>query len=155
MVRGTVFAVNVSDGGVPKLPVERAAVSPRGVEGDRQKDLKHHGGPDRAVCLYSLELILALQREGHPISPGSAGENLTIAGLDWDSMTPGRRLGIAGVVLELTGYTTPCNTIRGSFLGAGIKRISQKVNSGWSRVYARVLSSGEVHVGDAVEMLDT
>ena len=52
-----------------------------GLEGDRQRDLRFHGGPLRAVSLYSLELIEALQAEGHPIAPGAMGENLTMAGV--------------------------------------------------------------------------
>ena len=84
-----VHQVSVSDGGVPKRPVFEAKVSKDGVEGDRQENLKFHGGPDRAVCLYSLELIERLQDEGHSIDAGLSGENLTIAGLEWDRMQPG------------------------------------------------------------------
>jgi len=40
---GRVVSVNVSPGGVPKLPVDRARLSPAGVEGDRQRDLQYHG----------------------------------------------------------------------------------------------------------------
>src|SRR3569832_2171795 len=79
-----VHQISVSDGGVPKLPVWEAKVSEQGLSGDRQRNLKFHGGPDRAVCLYSLELIEHLQAEGHPIDAGAAGENLTLSGLDWD-----------------------------------------------------------------------
>lgn len=152
---GTVIAVNVSDGGVPKLCVGRAAVSTAGVAGDRQRDQKHHGGPDRAVCVYSLELIEALRQEGHPITPGSAGENLTVTGLQWDSMVPGVQLRAGGATLEVTSYTVPCKFIRESFVDGNFERISQKTNPGWSRVYARVLAAGEVSVGDSVVVADT
>ena len=57
-----VHQINVSDGGVPKRPVWEAKISERGWSGDRQRNLKFHGGPDRAVCLYSLELIERLAR---------------------------------------------------------------------------------------------
>ncbi|MBI5672635.1 MAG: methyltransferase domain-containing protein [Nitrospirae bacterium] len=100
-----VHQISVSDGGVPKLPVLEATVSDKGVDGDRQRNLKFHGGPDRAVCLYSLELIMRLQDEGHPIDPGSSGENLTVSGLDWDQVRPGVRLTIGPEVqLEVTSY---------------------------------------------------
>lgn len=56
-----VHQINLSDGGVPKLPVWEASVGKEGLSGDRQRNLKFHGGPDRAVCLYSLELIERLQ----------------------------------------------------------------------------------------------
>lgn len=151
---GRVTQINVSRGGVPKLSVPRAALSSRGVEGDRQNDRRHHGGPDRAVCIYSLELIEALQREGHPIVPSSAGENVTVSGLQWDSIEPGVRLRVGDALLEVTSYTVPCKTIRSSFAGGRFERISQKTNPGWSRVYARVLSAGEAHIGDAVEITE-
>lgn len=148
-------AVSVSDGGVPKLLVDRAWLSASGVAGDRQRDLKHHGGPDRAVCIYSLELIQALREEGHSINPGSAGENVTISGVDWSRVTPGTRLGLGKAVLEVTSYTAPCKTIRHSFVDGRFERISQKTNPGWSRVYNRVLEEGEVGVGDSVVVLQS
>jgi MOSC domain-containing protein YiiM len=92
-----VVQVNVNpEGGVPKLPVSEAFVGVYGVQGDLQRDVFFHGGPLRAVCLYSLELIEALQAEGHPITPGSTGENLTLSGLDWDWLAPAVRGGAAG-----------------------------------------------------------
>ncbi len=53
----------------------------------------------------------------------------------------------------ITSYTKPCRTIRESFAGHHISRISQKVYPGWSRVYARVLREGAVSVGDPVMVL--
>ena len=73
-----IFQINISKGGVPKLAIREAMITVQGVEGDGHRDLKNHGGPDRAVCLYSLERILALQDEGHPIYPGAVGENITV-----------------------------------------------------------------------------
>ena len=146
-----VHQINVSDGGVPKLPVLEATVSNKGVDGDRQRNLKFHGGQDRAVCLYSLELIERLQDEGHPIDPGSSGENLTVSGLDWDQVHPGVRLSIGPEVqLEVTSYTTPCSHNGRWFRDEDFSRMSQKVNPGWSRVYAKVLRGGVVRPGDAV-----
>ena len=105
----------------------------------------HHGGPERAVCLYSLEKILALQAEGNPIFPGSVGENITLAGVEWESVVPGKRLRLGEqVLLEVTKYTTPCNNITGSFADGDSDRILEKTHTGWSRVYARVLQTGEV-----------
>ena len=75
-----VHQVSLSDGGVPKRAVPAAQVTVEGLTGDRQRNRKIHGGPDRAVCLYSLDVIEALRAEGHTIGPGSAGDNLTIAG---------------------------------------------------------------------------
>ena len=78
MNRGTVVSLNMSRGGVPKLPVQKAELGSLGFVGDGHDDAESHGGPERAVCIYAAELIEALQQEGHPISPGSAGENITV-----------------------------------------------------------------------------
>jgi MOSC domain-containing protein YiiM len=145
--------INTSSGGVPKLHVGTADITVGGVAGDSQADKRHHGGQDRAVCLYSLEHIVALQQEGHPIYPGSTGENLTISGITWDSLIPGVCIEIGEARLMVTSFTTPCRTIRESFTDDHIARISQKVHPGWSRVYAKVLMPGRVTVGDPVLVL--
>jgi MOSC domain-containing protein YiiM len=149
-----VHQINVSDGGVPKLPLHEALITKTGVSGDRQRSLKIHGGPERAVCLYSWELIKALQAEGHMIYPGSSGENLTLSGLTWSDLEPGDRLAIGeAVILEIAGYTAPCEHNARWFLNGDYSRISQKRHPGWSRLYARVLSEGRVCVGDAVKLV--
>ena len=152
---GRVFRLNLSRGGVPKLPVEEAQVTRGGIVGDRQRYPVFHGGPERAVSLFSLEVIERLRAEGHPIEPGSTGENVTITGIDWRLLVPGSRLALGReVVLEVTGYAAPCATIKASFAGGRFKRISQKVNPGESRIYTRVLSEGRVSADDEVRVLD-
>lgn len=139
-------------GGVPKYRVLSASVAEGGVAGDKQRDRRFHGGPNRAVSLYSLERIESLRAEGHQITPGSCGENITVQGLDWERLRIGDRLRIGAVRLELTGYANPCTKIAASFVDGEFKRISQKVHPGWSRLYARVLTPGTVHEGDEVEV---
>jgi MOSC domain-containing protein YiiM len=153
MAEGTVWSINVSDGGVPKLPRASVGVRRGGLEGDRQRDLRHHGGRDRAVVLYSIDLIRLLQAEGHPIAPGSVGENLTLAGVDWTTLKPGVRLEIRDVRLEITKAADPCPKIASSFLEGEFSRVSAKVHPGWSRLCARVVSEGTIAVGDRVAYL--
>jgi MOSC domain-containing protein YiiM len=150
----SLFQVNVSNGGVPKSPVRGAAVTAAGVVGDRQEHTEVHGGPDRAVCLYSLERILALQAEGHPIFPGAAGENLTVTGLPWDALVPGVRLQAGpDLLLEIASYTAPCKLISRYFADGDAMRISQEAHPGWARVYARVLEPGEISIGDELRIV--
>lgn len=147
-------SINVSRGGVPKLPVATAEVDALGVVGDHQANRQLHGGIDRAVCLWSLELIEELQREGHPIAIGATGENLTISGLDWAQLVPGVRLQVgAELLLEIASYTTPCRTIGRSFRLRRYGRISQKKYPGQSRLYARVLRGGTIARGDEVTVV--
>ena len=69
MQEATIHSINVSLGGVPKLPQRSAEIRVTGLEGDKHRDLRYHSGPDHAVSLYSLDLIRALQAEGHPLRP--------------------------------------------------------------------------------------
>ncbi|HEY6083928.1 MAG TPA: MOSC domain-containing protein [Nitrospira sp.] len=146
-----VHQINISDGGIPKMPVLEASLTPFGLNGDRQRNLKVHGGPERAICLYSFDLIERLQDEGHSIEAGSAGENLTLAGLEWDHLRPGSHLRVGpDVQLEISSYCAPCELNARWFRDGRISRISQKTHPGWSRLYARVLMSGLVRPGDEV-----
>lgn len=126
-----------------------------GLEGDRQRDLENHGGPERAVSLYSMELIKALQAEGHPVAPGTMGENLTLAGLAWKDLGPGMRIEVGEVVIQLTNFAPPCQNIAGSFCDGRVVRVSEKLHPGWSRFYARVLKEGTLRVGDRVRILQS
>ena len=150
-----IYQINISQGGVPKKPQPSAQVTPLGLSGDLHDNTEHHGGPEKAISLYSLEIIRALQDEGHPIFPGSTGENLTILGLDWPLVDAGLRLALGNTVLiEVTRFATPCKTIRDSFVDQQIDRISWRTNPGWARAYARVLTTGEISVGDSVRIVD-
>ena len=152
---GRIFQLNVSPGGVPKLAIQHGLVHQLGMVGDAHRFPKIHGGPERALCLFSLERILELQAEGHPIFPGAAGENVTIAGLDWNELQPGIRLTLGDEVeVELTSYTTPCNTILQYFVEGNFHRINQKLHPGYSRIYARILRNGTLRVGQNVTVLN-
>ena len=153
--RAIIAQINVSPGGVPKLPVPFVHVTELGLEGDAHREPEIHGGPERALCLFALEQIRALQAEGHSISPGAIGENLTVEGLDWERVTPGSRLALGdAVVIEITRYTSPCVTIKKSFVDGDYSRVSQEKHPGSSRVYARVLETGAIKQGDPVRLLD-
>jgi MOSC domain-containing protein YiiM len=153
-MNGRVVQISVSNGGVPKTAVPVARITETGVEGDRQANPEIHGGPERAVCLFSMERIRDLQAEGHAIVPGAVGENVTVEGVDWDTVSPRSRILLGeDVALEVTRYTSPCMNIKSAFSGGEYARISQKRHAGWSRVYARVLVPGIVRAGDLVRVL--
>ncbi|HZR22985.1 MAG TPA: MOSC domain-containing protein [Vicinamibacterales bacterium] len=152
MTMPRVEAINVSRGGVPKTAIFETMITVDGVAGDRQADPRFHGGPDRAVVLFSLDVIAKLQAEGHPITAGTTGENLTRSGIDWATLGPGAELTIGAARLAITKYASPCYKIGGSFLDDNFLRISQKLHPGWSRLCARVVVEGLVTVGDAVTL---
>jgi MOSC domain-containing protein YiiM len=147
---GHVAWLNVSAGGVPKLPIYSGALGALGLAGDRHRG-RMHGGPTAALCLFSLEVIEALQREGHPIYPGAIGENVTVSGLDWATLEPGDRLRLGPTLVELTRYTTPCANIAAAFVDGDFSRVHASRHAGQARLYARVIETGEIRVGDPVE----
>ena len=156
-MRGVVHSINVSVGGVPKYPVKEAKIQVKGVEGDfnRFRNERREGWEGRAVCLFSLERIEDLQREGHPIEVGSTGENITIQGVDWASLEAGMRFSIGSVTLELSEPCAPCGKIGGSFVKRRFSRVDHDLEAGWSRWLARVVEEGDVAVGDTVNMIIT
>ena len=147
-VTGVVEQVSVSPGGVPKLPVLRAAVTARGVSGDRQATRRHHGRPWQAVCLWSAEVVDALAAEGHPIGYGCTGENLTLRGLPWAQVRPGVRLEVGSALVEVTAYAIPCQKNARWFADGRFRRMAHEVSPGTSRVYAKVLVDGVVAPGE-------
>lgn len=150
---GHVARIGASHGGVPKPEVAEVRVGYRGVEGDRQATRRHHGRVWQALCVWSTEVIDDLAAEGHPVSPGSAGENFTISGLDWSMLRPGARLrfgGDDGVVAECTAWAEPCRTLVESFMERDFRRIDDTRHPGSSRIYAKVLVDGIVRAGDPV-----
>jgi MOSC domain-containing protein YiiM len=149
-------SVNVSRGGVPKLPVEGAWIGRLGLEGDGHHEPEPlHGGVDKAVSIYSSEAISRVLADGHEAYPGAFGENLTLEGIELSELADGDRLAIgdSGLVIEISGFANPCQKLAHYFQGAHIGRISSKTHPEDARRYARVLVEGRVTAGDRVEIV--
>lgn len=150
-MQGIVVGLHANpEGGVPKLPVASLTVETNGCVGDRQRDLKHHGGPKRAVCVMTTSVMEALQQEGHPIGPGTTGENVLIDGISPEALREGTELLLGTVVLRITADAPPCKTIRASFIGGEFKALSHRREAGRTRWYAEVLVEGTLTLGDSV-----
>lgn len=148
---GTVTQLSVSKGGLPKLPLPSVEVGWRGVVGDRQATRVHHGRPWQALCLWSVEVIDSFRAHGHPIAPGLAGENITMAGIDWANVRAGVRLQIGGVLCEISAYALPCFQNKAWFLQGDFDTMHHP-RGPVSRVYATVLQPGSIAVGDTVTL---
>jgi len=147
---GALIQVSASGGGVPKTALPSATIDRRGIVGDQQAERRHHGRPLQALSLWSQDLIDALQREGHPVYAGAAGENLTVTGIDWATIRPGVRLSVGDVVVEISAFATPCKKNARWFGDGKFRRIDHDLHPGWSRAYAWVLEGGTVAPGDIV-----
>jgi MOSC domain-containing protein YiiM len=55
---------------------------------------------------------------------------------------------LGSVDVQVTGFAAPCTSIAHGFADGVFVRVGEKVNPGWSRVYVRILTEGQIAVGD-------
>lgn len=160
---GSLLRINVSNGGLPKVAVEAPMELTRtGVPGDRQRNLKYHGGPDKAVLMIAAEVVDALAAKGFTVSYGSMGENLTVSGLDPANWRAGQRYRVGqDAEIELTTLREPCANLYPFGKGIGKQLYDVAARAGdiaspvWARggFYARVVKPGWIGVGAPVALI--
>jgi len=137
-----------------KQPVDGPAfLSKLGLTGDEQADLKHHGGPDKACCVYSGDHYPDWETELGVSLPDSAfGENLTVDGLTEADVHIGDIYRVGGALVQVAQPRVPCYKINRKFGMEGVtERIAANGLSGW---YLRVLEEGPVQSGDRFELIE-
>ena len=144
---GKVVGIQASTSSVPKTSIASGVVNYDGLEGDRQMARTHHGRPWQALCIWSDEVINMHATNGHPITRGSAGENITLSQLDWSKVRPGATLEFGSVKTQVTGYAIPCKKNARWFSDGDYQRLSHEQGA-VSRVYCLVTQPGEVTIGD-------
>jgi MOSC domain-containing protein YiiM len=143
-----VIAINISAGGVPKIPIDSARVTKNGIEGDGHAHVKHIK-PTRALSLIDEEIIETLRQEGYPVYPGALGENITVRNLSVQSLMPGVRLSFSGgVVIELSEIRKPC------FVLGPIHPALEKETVGRIGYMALVITEGIMKVGETICILE-
>jgi MOSC domain-containing protein YiiM len=147
--RGQVAQLNMSGGGVPKLPVDSFMIGPRGPVGDKQRTRLHHGRPWQAVCLWAAEVVDAFAAEGHPIAYGSAGENITTVGIPWGQVQAGVHIRVGEALLEASLWALPCSKNAQWFIARDYSLMHHD-RGPVSRMYASVLEPGLVRLGDDI-----
>ena len=142
----SVLSINVSRGGIPKLPVNSCAILFDGLAVDGRNHEKNISR-DRAVSLIDLEILDQLVTEGYDVYPGAVGENLTVKKLHVQTLEPGDRLLFCGgVVIELVEVRQPCFVL--DPLGIQLK----KDIIGRCGYLARVITEGELLPGETIEV---
>lgn len=162
-VAPSIVQINMSKGGVPKLPVAEARVAALGIEGDLHAHPEIHGGPRKALLWICEEALEELKTLGYPLYAGALGENLTTRGVDRRSLRLGQRWRMGEIVIELTQVRAPCQTIQVYGVNIGQAIYDPEVRAGdWSSprwglsgFYAAVLQPGSIRPGDSLELLDT
>jgi len=124
------------------------------LEGDGQADLEHHGGLDKAVLAYSGDHYPKWRHElGMPdMSHGAFGENLTIVGLDEESVHIGDVFGIGATRFEVSQPRRPCwKLARRWRMDELVSLVLRNGRSGW---YLRVLEPGRIEKHMTVMLLE-
>jgi len=136
--------------GGAKGPVPRAMLRVSGFEGDGQADRRNHGGPDKAVCVYSAVHYPHWQRMlGRRLDPGAFSENLTVSGIREARVCVGDVFRAGEAVVQVSTPRTPCHKVAGK---NGEKQLPKWISgSGYTGFYMRVLEEGLVQTGDAFE----
>ncbi|GHF31198.1 MOSC domain-containing protein YiiM [Deinococcus metalli] len=140
-----------------RVQAGRVAVTAAGLDGDHVLNVKHHGGPDQAVYVYTQpDLDAWTEALGEEPEPGAFGENLRLDTLESAALRVGDRLditaadGTPGPLLEVTAPRIPCATLAANMGDPEfVKRFARMRRPG---AYLRVLRDGHVGAGDTVTL---
>ena len=141
--------------GIFKKPVAGpVAVKTLNLEGDLQADLSVHGGPDKAVYVYSWKNFEywreALRRDD--LGPGTFGENFTVDELPENEVSIGDELEIGTARFLVTQPRLPCLKLGIALARPDFPRVFH--HSGRNGFYLRVLQEGKVDAGDAIRKIE-
>lgn len=139
--------------GIFKQPVTgRVAVNQFNLAGDQQVDLVNHGGEHKAVYGFASDHYAFWQQQlgQTEIHYGQFGENLTIDGLDENTLCIGDQLQVGESVLEITQPRVPCFKLGLAFSREDMPRLF--VQNAATGIYFRVIETGSVASGDEVKL---
>jgi MOSC domain-containing protein YiiM len=140
--------------GIYKEPVPGVhRVGFTGLETDLQVDLENHGGPDKAIYVYTEENYRFWQGElGRTWPHGQFGENFTVSGMPDETVHIGDVFRIGGITAQVTQPRVPCFKL-GVKMGDPrfVKRFHQSGRVGF---YLRILATGSVTAGENIELLE-
>ena len=120
------------------------------LDGDRQADLRVHGGPEKAVYAYPSEFyeLWSRERPELDLGPGTFGENLTTEGLLDGERQRRRPLPVGTAELVVTQPRLPCFKL-GIRMGRD-EFVTEFLERGLLGFYLAVAREGEVAAGDPI-----
>lgn len=128
-------------------------LSVRGFEGDGVGDTKHHGGSDKAVCVYIHEHYRYWETTLKTALPTAAfGENVTLSGITEAGVAIGDVFRLGTALVQVSQPRQPCNTLAARFGRSDMVKLV--VDAGKTGFYLRVLEEGVVQQGDAFSLME-
>jgi len=142
------------DTGICKEPIGEVFLTKDGFRGDGVADLAHHGGLDRAVCVYPHEHYSLWEQEFNKPLPRSAfGENITVSNMLEQNVHVGDIFRLGDAVIQLTQGRIPCSTItKRTDMPPLLKRM---VETGFTGYLCRVLEEGTVRKNSAITLVES
>ncbi|MBB4825602.1 MOSC domain-containing protein YiiM [Sporosarcina luteola] len=139
--------------GICKEQIEEAFLSKDGFHGDGVADLRFHGGPDRAVCVYPFEHYAQWEEEFEQKLPRSTfGENLTVANMLENEVYVGDIYQVGEAVIQVTQGRVPCSTINKR---TGLPLIMKRmIDTGYTGYLCRVLTEGTVKSDSTITLVE-
>lgn len=139
--------------GICKENIEEAFLTFDGFRDDGVADLEHHGGRDRALCVYPYEHYSKWEGEfGETLPPSAFGENITVSNMLEKDVHIGDIFRIGDAVFQITQSRIPCSTIsKRTNLPFLLKRI---VETGYTGYLCRVLKEGMVRHDSKITLLE-
>lgn len=141
--------------GIVKSPVRGALwLGEAGLEGDAQADMEHHGGPDKAVCVYAVEHYPYWRgRLGVRLEPGAFGENFSADGLVETEVRIGDVYRVGTAIAQVSQPRIPCFKLAARH---GEEKLALWVKeTGFTGFYLRCLEPGEVRAGDGFSLVES
>jgi len=140
--------------GIMKTPVSSSLYLSRAqLEGDGQGDLVHHGGEDKALCVYCLEHYgYWEQKLERKLGYGAFGENVTVRGLPEAEVCIGDKLQLGEAVVQVSQPRQPCYKLAARY---GVPDLAMHVQeSGFTGYYFRVLQEGVIPPQPTLRLLE-
>ena len=124
--------------GICKQTIDEAFLTKEGFRGDGVADLRYHGGPDRAVCVYPYEHYLLWEKEfKKPLPSSTFGENLTVTNMLEKDIFIGDIFFLGNAVIQVTQGRIPCSTITKRTNNPSL--LKRMVQTGFTGYLCRVL----------------
>lgn len=140
--------------GICKKPVSgQVTLRALGFDGDGVADTKNHGGPDKAICVYSLDHYPFWEKTlGVRLPAAAFGENLSVSNLKEDDVCIGDIFLLGTATVQISQPRQPCTTLAARYGRNDLVKLV--INSGFSGFYFRVLQEGEVRVGAPLVLVE-
>ena len=141
------------DTGICKQAIDEAYLTKDGFHGDGVADLKHHGGLDRAVCIYPFEHYAKWEKEfGKPLDAAAFGENLTVTNMLEENVCIGDIFQVGDAVIQITQGRIPCSTISNRVDNPLI--LKRLVDTGFVGYLCRVIKEGTIRNDSMISLVE-